>query len=417
MKKQCVWAAITLLMAMGATGCSLSDDKEDDGPKLAVCPIGNERVDIKLTPEEAQLVIHNNDFAFNLFRASVETVKSQVLSPLSITSAPGLLHHGAAGDTQKQINEVLGGSASGVNDINTFCHKLLTQSPQLDELTKVMIANTIFVNKDYQLKDDFVNTAKQFYDATPETRDFHDGKTLDVINQWASDHTEKMIEKILNEQSFKPDAVSYLLNAIYFKGMWSKMFNADETKDEAFEGSNKPVPMMHQNEEFGYTENELCQALCLPYGNHAYQMTVLLPREGKNINDILQGLTTQEWKYYQYMSTAMVDVKLPRFESNTDISLNDIMARLGMPKAFTENAEFPDFCNKPTYIGLMKQCARIKLNEQGTEAAAVTAIGMVNTSVPAAPRHVTFHANRPFLYVISEYSTGAIFFIGQYYGD
>jgi serpin B len=175
--------------------------------------------------------------------------------------------------------------------------------------------------------------------------------------------------------------------------------------------------MMHQNEEFGYTENELCQALCLPYGNHAYQMTILLPREGKSINDILQGLTTQEWKYYQYMNTAIVDVKLPRFESNTDISLNDIMARLGMPKAFTENAEFPDFCNKPTYIGLMKQCARIKLNEQGTEAAAVTAIGMVNTSMPAEPRHVSFHANHPFLYVISEYSTGTIFFIGQYYGD
>lgn len=146
MKKQCVWAAITLLMAMGATGCSLSDDKEDDGPKLAVCPIGNERVDIKLTPEEAQLVIHNNDFAFNLFRASAETSKSQILSPLSITYAMGLLNNGAAGDTQKQINEILGVSASGVNDINTFCHKLLTQSPQLDELTKVMIANTVFVN-------------------------------------------------------------------------------------------------------------------------------------------------------------------------------------------------------------------------------------------------------------------------------
>ena len=207
MKKQCVWAVITLLMAMGATSCSQSDDKEED--RFTVCPTGNERVDIKLTPKEAQLVSHNNDFAFNLFRASAETGKSQILSPLSITYALGLLNNGAAGDTQKQINEVLGFSASGVNDINTFCHKLLTQSPQLDELTKVMIANTIFVNKNYQLKDDFVNTAKQFYDATPETRDFHDGKTLDVINQWASDHTEKMIEEILNEQSFRPDAVSY----------------------------------------------------------------------------------------------------------------------------------------------------------------------------------------------------------------
>ena len=416
MRKKYVWAAITLMMVMGTTGCGLSDTNESNDPSIVICPTGNERTDIKLTTEETQLVNHNNDFAFNLFRASAETGKSQILSPLSITYALGLLNNGAAGETKTQINEVLGFKASGENDINTFCHKLLSQSPHLDMLTKIMIANTIFVNQEYQLKDNFVNTAKQFYEATPETRDFHDGKTLGVINQWASDHTEKMIEKILDESSFNPDAVSYLLNAIYFKGTWSKKFNTDETKNEAFKGSSKQIPMMHQNEEFGYKENELCQALCLPYGNHAYQMTILLPREGKSIDDLLQGLTAQEWKDYQYMNAATVDVKLPRFESESDIVLNDIMKQLGMTKAFMENAaEFPEFCNAPTFIGLMKQCARIKLNEEGTEAAAVTSIEVATNA--SAPRHATFHANRPFLYVISEYSTGAIFFIGQYYGD
>ena len=119
------------------------------------------------------------------------------------------------------------------------------------------------------------------------------------------------------------------------------------------------------------------------------------------------------------MSSATVDVKLPRFESKTDIDLPGIMSELGMPNAFNpEKAEFPDFCNKPTYIDMMKQVARIKLSEEGTEAAAVTVIGMKNTSAgPSEPQRVTFHATRPFLYVISEQSTGAIFFVGTYIGD
>jgi serpin B len=117
-------------------------------------------------------------------------------------------------------------------------------------------------------------------------------------------------------------------------------------------------------------------------------------------------------------NSAIVDVKLPRFESNSSIDLRDIMTKLGMPRAFSMDAEFPNFCNVPTYIGLMKQVAKIKLNEEGTEAAAVTVIGMIESTVePQEPQHVNFHANRPFLYVINEQSTGAIFFIGKYVGD
>ena len=117
-------------------------------------------------------------------------------------------------------------------------------------------------------------------------------------------------------------------------------------------------------------------------------------------------------------STAIVDVKLPRFESKTDVDLKPVMSALGMPNAFDDLlAEFPYFCNAPTYIGLMKQVACIKLNEEGTEAAAVTVTGMYEEAIPEEPKRVNFHATRPFIYVISEQSTGAIFFIGQYLGD
>ena len=146
-------------------------------------------------------------------------------------------------------------------------------------------------------------------------------------------------------------------------------------------------------------------------------MTILLPKEGKTVSDVLVSLTAENWQRYQRMGNAKVDVKLPRFESQSDVDLTTIMSALGMPRAFDDRlAEFPNFCNDPTYIGLMKQVARIKLNEEGTEAAAVTVVEMDFKSASVSQR-VEFHATRPFLYVISEQSTGAIFFIGQYLGD
>jgi serpin B len=428
MKKISMWVAIALMMAMVTTGCSKSDDQDrtqdPDNPEVIPDdPLpneGNERKFISLTRGEEELVMSNNDFAFNLFRQANTGEESTILSPISITYALGMLNNGATGDTQAQINKVLGFGQAGAEGINAFCQKMLTEAPNLDKLTKVMIANTIYMNKDYVLKPDFVDKAKTFYDAEPETRDFHDGKTMDVINQWASDHTEKMIEKVLNEMSFNPDAVSYLLNAIYFKGAWAEKFDKNNTKNETFKGYNgeKQVPMMHQEHEFAYGETDDCQVLCMYYGNMAYCMHILLPKEGKTINDVLKTLTAESWQQYQCMGTAIADVKLPRFESMTDMGLEEIMSALGMPNAFDPFlAQFPNFCNAPTYIGMMKQVARIKLNEEGTEAAAVTVIGMECTAMHSEPQYVEFHATRPFLYVISEQSTGAIFFIGTYMGD
>ena len=427
MKKSFIlWMFAMLMLAIGMSSCSKSDSDDDTNEEpvneeevTGEEPLSNEDNEftpIDLTRAEQELVTSNNDFAFNLFR-DLKPEKSTILSPISITYALGMLNNGAAGETQAQINKVLGFGKTGADGINAFCQKMLTEAPKLDKLTKVMIANTIYVNQNYQLKPDFVTKAKNYYDAEPETRDFHDGKTMDVINQWGSDHTEKMIEKVLDKDEFDPSAVSYLLNAIYFKGAWAEKFDKVNTKDEAFtkeDNQEVQVPMMHQEHEFNYTEDEDCQALCLPYGNNAYRMTILLPKEGRTVYSLAQKLTTKTWQRYQSMGTAIVDVKLPRFESKTDVDLKPVMSALGMPNAFDDHlAEFPYFCNVATYIGMMKQVARIKLNEEGTEAAAVTVIG----NEKGEPKHVNFHATRPFLYVISEQSTGAIFFIGQYMGD
>ena len=368
---------------------------------------------IELTADEQQLVKSSNEFALNLMRrASGE--KDLLLSPLSITYALGMVNNGAVGQTQLEINKVLGFGGAGADAINKFCRKLLDESATLDQKTRVLIANNIYMNQGYTLKSDFQQTANDYYDAQPETRDFADGETMDVINQWASDHTEKMIDKVLNEDEFTPLAVSYLLNAIYFKGAWQDKFDLANTKVEEFQTYSKQgwpnVPMMQQTASLAYTENKTYQAVRLPYGNGAYVMTVLLPQSG-NVWDVLKELDGDNWQFKG--RTYDVDLKLPRFETKADVDLKPIMSDLGMPTAFTDGADFSNFCNVQTYIELMKQVAKIKVDEEGTEAAAVTVIGMEKTSMV---ERVKFHANRPFLYIISEQSTGAILFIGQYMG-
>ncbi|MBR6494287.1 MAG: serpin family protein [Prevotella sp.] len=375
---------------------------------------GSKPKTITLTDAERELVKANNNFALRLFREA-RTEENAILSPLSITYALGMLNNGATGRTQQEINEVLGFGEAGADAINAFCRKMLTEAPRLDD-TKVAIGNTIFVNEGmgYRLQDAFVQTVNTFYDAQPQARNFTDGKTMDVINQWASDHTNGMIKQILDAESFDPMAVSYLLNAIYFKGDWTNEFDPESTTEEPFNGGDA-VPMMNRlfYDDIGYAENDLYQAVNLPYGLGAYSMSIFLPKEGKTVADIVEKMTDEDWK--NFSGNYSVAVKLPRFETQTDQDLKEIMSNLGMPTAFIPTyADFPYFCNEQIYISLMKQVAKIKVNEQGSEAAAVTIIG--EKALSANDYYATFHATRPFLYLITEQSTGVVFFIGQYMG-
>ena len=382
---------------------------------------------IQLTESEKQLLNSNNDFAIRLFQearanqlSTLDPPSSLLLSPLSITYALGMLNNGAAGQTQQEICNTLGFDDANIQ--NEFCLKMMNEllgTGMADPTTRTSIANTIFVNQGqgYQLQEDFENRASEYYYAHPEARNFDDGQTRDVINQWASDHTNGMIEEVLSIPEFNPLAVSYLLNAIYFKGSWKNPFMVADTQDEPFDGGS-PVPMMHMNKEgIQYDENDLYQTVILPYGNGSYQMQIFLPREGKSIDAVLENLNSKNWP--RYGSSCEVDLKLPRFTTKTDIDLKTIMSALGMPSAFTAgSADFSKLCEGGAagdfFIGMMKQVAKIDVNEEGTEAAAVTVIGEYTTSIPPKAE---FYANRPFFYTISEQSTGIILFIGQYLGN
>lgn len=367
---------------------------------------------IELNLQEHALVKGNNDFAFRLFR-SVRNDNDLVVSPLSITYALGMLNNGAAGITRQEICQTLGFSETDADGINNFCKKMHTELPALDEQTKVMISNAIFLNE-CNLLPDFEQKAHDYYDATTETRNFGDGETMKVINQWGSDHTMGMIPSIFDEQTFNPLATSYLLNAVYFKGLWTLKFDKNETQDELFDGTIT-IPMMHLLNDLPYYENATFQAVSLPYGTGAYQMTVILPREGKSISDILPQMNSEMWQEL-YTHLESVDVKLPHLDITTQLNLVETMSALGMPSAFNaETANIPNFCSTPQYISNMGQVAKIKLDEDGTEAAAITWIEIA-TGSDNEPVTYEFHANRPFLYVISEQSTGVILFIGQFTG-
>ena len=377
---------------------------------------------IALTADERQLVERNNGFALRLFRQA-RGQESCILSPLSITYALGMLNNGAAGQTLREINTVLGSSDTASPDaINEMCLKLAEglHTAGCYDNSKVSIANTIFVNQGmgYRLQADFERQAQQYYGAEPQNRDFADGETRDVINQWACDHTEGMIREVLSESEFNPLAVSYLLNAIYFKGLWAAPFNAANTVEEPF-GGGEAVPMMHQEgTELQYDEDDLCQTVVMPYGNGTYQMQVFLPREGRTIDEVLAVVASGSLAAKPRLQTYEVDLKMPRFQTDTSIDLVRIMSALGMPSVFLPTeADLSRFCvsdfGQRIYISKMKQVARIDVSEEGTEAAAVTVIAAEAT---AEPDHATFHADRPFFYTISEQSTGAILFMGQYTG-
>ena len=376
----------------------------------------SERKSITLTEAEQKLVEQNNDFAFRLFRQA-RGEESSIMSPLSITYALGMMNNGAAGQTQQEICDVLGFGQAGADGINAFCRKMLTEAPTLDEETTAEIANTIYVNSatGYDLQQGFKDKARDYYDATPEALDFYDDTTIDIINRWGNDHTHGMIPKVLDKNTFNSDAASYLLNAIYFKGVWSRKFDKELTREENFGSTGSTEPMMRQWSVFDYTENDLYQAVRLPYGNEAYLMTLFLPREGKTIGDVLATMDGSNWQF-NHSGNYHVDLKMPRFKTETSINLVKVMSDLGMPTAFTGAAEFPYFGNRDVFIGNMFQKAVIDLDEEGTKAAAITVIEGTESGMDGE-KPVTLHADRPFFYVISERSTGAIFFIGQFTGQ
>ena len=332
-----------------------------------------------------------------------------------------MLNEGADGETRQQITDVLrlGGT---VQEINEYCKKMIDEAPYVDPGVTVKIAKCIDVNSalGIRLISQYKTDMQRYYNAQIEALDFSKGSSLDKINNWCKSNTDGMIPKILDE--INPDAAMYLLNAIYFKATWTEKFDPNDTRDMDFigiNGSTAKRPLMHRKARALYRQDDLCKMLCLPYGSQGYSMYIILPNEGKSIEDIIQELSSKSLnEELNSMYTREVDILMPRFTTSSDFELNNVLSTMGMPRAFNQSsAEFPNMAQGYNlFVSKMKQKAKIEVDEQGTKAAAVTIAEMGITSVGGYEK-VDFHATRPFVYFIMEESTRSIFFIGTYCGD
>lgn len=420
MNKKIKTAALAGLSALTLASCSSTNKiaKEDNATK------SNSYMDtdakyLILSNDQRATINKGNEFAVNLFKTQID-MQSKVISPLSVSYLMGMLANGADGDTQKEILASLGVSDVTLQTLNESYRALLNSTATADKQTTINIANYIAADKHFSLKSDFRNTVGKMYDAGVESLDFSSSKAVDKINQWCSKQTNGMIPKIVDQLSASDVAV--LMNAIYFEGTWETPFEKELTKEENFRGYTrdiKRVQMMHQEDNFSYLNNDTFEAVTLPYGNRTYNMTVLLPKEGVSIEEMMKQLDAQKiGSLYRDMEKCVVDLKLPKFTTSTEVVLNDAISKLGAPSIFTGAANFKNMSDASIFISEMLQKAKIEVSEEGTKAAAITA-GMVAMTAlnPDEPRHVKFHANRPFVYIITERQTGAIFFVGQYLGE
>lgn len=373
--------------------------------------------EIEVTEKAARLIEANNDFGFEMFGHVYSEEKSAeniMVSPLSVSLALAMTYNGAKNETKTAIEKALKVYGLSPADINTSYFDLVNALKSLDQKVLLEIANAIYYRKNFEVENSFIKTNQQYYNAEISSLDFSSPNALKIINGWVAEKTHNKIETILDE--IKPSQVMFLLNAIYFKGIWTKEFNKKSTEQKPFyleDGSTIQTETMQRTDTLPYTSNALFSAIQLSYGKGNYNMYVFLPEYKKNLKDIIDQLNSDNWQTWMksFSLTQNVDIKFPKLKYEYEIKLNDILTEMGMGVAFTGAADFTGINRDGgLYIDYVKHKTFIDVNEEGTEAAAVTIVAIDKTSV--GPQKIAFYLNRPFIYAITEKSTGAILFMG-----
>lgn len=405
----------TLLSAILFTFCLLSCTNDDGGDFGKDTP----RYDIPLSTKSGEINTQVQRFSFDFYREIAKTEKDKenfCISPLSASLCLGMVLNGADGNTYTEMQKTLGFEGFTNQQINEYVQMMQTELPKLDGRTIFTNANSLWVRNGFPLLPEFIQTNQTYYNAEVSNEPF-DNSTLEKINSWCNQKTNGLIPEIINNIPDK--AVSYLINAIYFKGLWKNEFKESDTKDETFylaNGGIVRVPTMRQTQSNNYYADEDVQVIELPYGNGAFSMVLFIPadRKKKDIDKVIADLDVETWlNWNENMHPVEVTVYLPRFLIKTEKELIETMAALGIHDAFDSfNANFANMSTAhDLYLGLLKQKTYIELNESGTEAAAVTIAGMLETAMPSQPAEIRF--DHPFGYVLKEKSTGAILFAGK----
>ena len=391
------------------------------------------RKDIELTRSQAEFVkTGGNGFALDLFRELAGN-EDMIFSPLSVTFALGMADNGATGNTKAEIEKTLGYDEESIDGLNSYCKTMMESAREIDPSTTIEFANAAVVNSSIaRLQDGFKGAIETNYYAEVCNMAFGIDPVKDFINNWCDQKTHGMVTELLQEEPTIFEA-AHLLNAVYFKGIWSNQFKKEDSRKEYFiglDGQNK-VNMMHQEDTFDYAYLPgICKALRLPFGNQAFNMVFFLPDEegAEGFDKFKKNLDIDLWNNVLSKFRGMkVDVKIPSFETSYGAEdLSEHLQSLGIKEAFDTRAAFDlmaenvyDQTTLRLYISSVLHKAKIKVDEQGSEAAAVTDVVMVFASSGGGQfpdMAAEFHADRPFVYGITEVSTGAIFFLGQFTG-
>ncbi|NUO00351.1 MAG: serpin family protein [Saprospiraceae bacterium] len=381
-------------------------------------PIDPDPVDLTCVGQQnvPELSRDNNAFGFEMLKKlqSHNPDDNLFISPLSIAAALSMTLNGAAGDTKTAMQQTMHLSDWEIQQLNSAWSCLLEILPQLDPDVAVNIANSIWYRQGFMVRPEFLDANTQNYNSEVAALNFSDPAALTTINGWVDQKTNGLIETILDE--IPASAVMYLINAIYFKGAWKKEFDPQYTTDATFyleNGTQTPIKMMtHGETTLPYFTTSTFEAVDLAYADSIYSMSIFLPKVGVSVNELANTLSQSTWNtWLESFQPQKMYFSMPRFKMEYKEKLNRSLSELGMGIAFGPAADFSGINGTGgLYIDEAIHKSFIEVNEEGTEAAAVTSIGIVETSLPSIP---IFYADRPFLFAIRENKTGSILFFGK----
>ena len=373
-----------------------------------------------LTTLEKSIVSSDNSFGFKLFTRinGSEQNKNVFISPFSVSMAFGMLLNGANGSTLDSLEQVLGDAGMSLNDINNSYKNISALLTSLDAHVAFQNANSIWYRDGFPVLPNFLTDNKNYFDAEVDSLNFNLPSAVQTINNWVNTKTNGKIPTIL-DGSIRPDIVMYLINAIYFKGTWTYKFDTSSTKNASFtcaDGSLITCKLMSQEDTYAYYADSSLQAIDLPYGDRSFSMTVVLPAARISIDQFASALTQAQWNtIINKLDSARVDLYLPKFTLNFSDSLNDELKALGMGIAFDPlRADLSHISSK---VGLVVSDVLHKtyvdVDEEGTEAAAVTSISIGITMSPDQLKIKVMRIDHPFIFAIREHQSGTILFIGK----
>lgn len=372
---------------------------------------------IKLSEKAAEVIHKSNDFGIDLFKAVAveDSDVNLMISPLSASAALTMLMNGCDNETYEQIHEMLGYQGLSTNEINDAYNSLVNQLLAADATTQLALANALWYRNGFNVFPSYLETMNKAFDAHIEGLDFSSPSSLQTMNQWASDNTQGKIPKVLDEISL--DAVMFLMNALYFKGVWTEQFKTENTYNSPFfleDGSTANVPTMHGTIQANVIPAEGFKALELFYGRKNFSMVILLPDGG--LSDFMEGLTPDIWEETTNALDAQsyhsdVFISLPKYSFEYEKTLNDQLKALGITDVFIADlADLSKISDEDLFVSFVKQNTFVEVNEEGTEAAAVTTIGIETTSIG---NNSEFIVDKPFIFAIREQTTNTLLFIGQ----